>query len=247
MKLENSIFEEDYITGFSQTGIHNVLTNKSILSLMETIAGAHSGYVNYSFSELAKENKAWVLLNWKLQVLKRPTADEKITIKTWGRFNNKLFTIRDFKMFDEKGNLCALASSKWCLIDMLNGKITKLPENIQEIYHGFRDESVFNINDLPKLSIPEKTPDKCDTYKIRRFDLDINKHVHNLNYLDYAYELLPQNVYDDNELNNVEISYKKEIKYGDTIKSFLYTQNDIYKIVIKSEDESTVHAIIKIY
>ena len=39
MKLENSIFEESYLTGFSQTGVHNVLTNKSFLSLMETIAG----------------------------------------------------------------------------------------------------------------------------------------------------------------------------------------------------------------
>ena len=247
MKLEDSIFEEDYITGFSQTGIHNVLTNKSILSLMETIAGAHSGYCNYSFSELAKENKAWFLLNWKLQVFKRPTADEKITIKTWGRFHNKLFTIRDFKMLDEEGNICALGSSKWCLIDLINGKIAKLPENIEEIYHGFSDESVFNINDLPKLSIPDRAPDKCDTYKIRRFDLDINKHVHNLNYLDYAYELLPQNVYDGEELNNVEICYKKEIKYGDTIKSFLYIEDNVYTIIIKSEDENTVHAIIKIY
>ena len=247
MKLENSIFEENYITGFSQTGIHNVLTNKSILSLMETIAGAHSGYCNYSFSELAKENKSWVLLNWKLQVFKRPTADEKITIKTWGRFHNKLFTIRDFRMIDKAGNLCALASSKWCLVDLSSGKIAKLPENIEEIYHGFRDESVFNINDLPKLSIPTKEPDDCDTYKIRRFDLDINKHVHNLNYLDYAYELLPLSVYDNEELNNVEISYKKEIKYGDTIKSFLYSHNNSYTIVIKSEDESTVHAIIKIF
>ena len=123
----------------------------------------------------------------------------------------------------------------------------KLPENIEEIYHGFSDESVFNINDLPKLSIPDRAPDKCDTYKIRRFDLDINKHVHNLNYLDYAYELLPQNVYDGEELNNVEICYKKEIKYGDTIKSFLYIEDNVYTIIIKSEDENTVHAIIKIY
>ena len=97
MKLEDSIFEEDYITGFSQTGIHNVLNSLACISmcdfsLMETIASAHSGYCNYSFSELAKENKAWFLLNWKLQVFKRPTADEKITIKTWGRFHNKLFT-----------------------------------------------------------------------------------------------------------------------------------------------------------
>ena len=30
--LKNGVFEDTYTTSFSQTGIHNVLTNKSILS-----------------------------------------------------------------------------------------------------------------------------------------------------------------------------------------------------------------------
>ena len=38
---ENVGFEENYITSFAQTGVHKLLTNKSILSLMEKIAGAH--------------------------------------------------------------------------------------------------------------------------------------------------------------------------------------------------------------
>lgn len=248
MKLENSIFEESYLTGFSQTGTHNVLTNKSFLSLMETIAGTHSGYCHYSFNELGKENKAWVLLNWKLQVFKRPSADEKVFLKTWGRTRtSKIYVLRDFQMFNEAGELCAIASSKWCIIDITTGRITKIPDNLDEIYHGFRDESVFNIEDLPKLVVPEQEPVSSDSYKIRRFDLDINKHVHNLNYLNYAYELLPEDVFDGPELNNVEIVFKKELKYGDTIKSYLYKENDTYTIVIKNEDESLIHSIIKLY
>ncbi len=248
MKLENCIFEESYLTGFSQTGIHNVLTNKSFLSLMETIAGTHSGYCHYSFNELALENKSWVLLEWKLQVLKRPYADEKIVLKTWGRpLTSKIYVLRDFQMFNEAGELCAIATSKWCLINTTTGKIAKLPNNISEIYHGFRDYSVFNESDAPKLEVPDSAPIVSDQYKIRRFDLDLNKHVHNLNYLDYAYELLPENIYDGNELNNVEIVYKREIKYGETIKSFLYVQDNEYTIVIKSEDEKVVHSIIKLY
>ncbi len=248
MKLENSIFEESYLTGFSQTGIHHVLTNKSFLSLMETVAGTHSGYCHYSFNDLAKENRTWVLLNWKLQVFKRPSADEKILLQTWGRpLTSKVVVLRDFKMFNEAGELCAIASSKWCLIDMSTGRIAKLPDNLEEIYHGFIDESVFNIDDLPSIEIPNCEPVNSDVYKIRRFDLDINKHVHNLNYLDYAYELLPLDVYDGPELNNVEIIFKREIKYGDTIKSFLYVEDNHYIIVIKSQDESVIHSIIKLY
>ena len=54
-------------------------------------------------------------------------------------------------------------------------------------------------------------------------------------------------VYTGNELNNVEIAYKKDIKYGETIHSFLYVENNQYTIVIKDEDEQLIHSIIKLY
>ena len=245
--LDNGIFEDIYRTSFSQTGIHDVLTNKSILSILENVAGAHSAYVHYTFEDLAKENLTWVLLNWKLKVLKRIGGEENIRIQTWGRLVTKIFVLRDFKVFNEKGELCAIATSKWCLVDTTKGKIAKMPDNLQEIYGGFHDESVFGITDVPKLAQPTSTPIAADTYKIRRFDLDLNKHVHNLNYLNIAYELLPEDVYDGEELNNVEILYKRELKYGDIVKSYLYKDNDVYTVVLKSQDDSLLHSIIKLY
>lgn len=225
MKLENSIFEEDYITSFTQTGIHSVLTNKSFLSLMEIQAGAHSAYCHHSFSDLAKNDLSWILLSWKLKVYKRPKADEKIKVETWGREKNKIFVMRDFRITNENKEVLAIATSKWCLIDKKIGKIAKMPEDIDKIYHGFREENVFNEPYSDKISIPQTEPKFIDTYKVRRFDLDINKHVHNLNYLNFAYEVLPFDVFMGEELNNIEIVYKREIRYGDTIKSFLYEEN----------------------
>ena len=68
-----------------------------------------------------------------------------------------------------------------------------------------------------------------------------------MNYLNIAYELLPEDVYDGEELNNVEILYKKELKYGDVVKSYLYKDNDMYTVVLKSQDDSVLHSIIKLY
>lgn len=246
-KLENGIFEDTYITSFAETGIHNVLTNKSILSILENIAGRHSAYVHFTFTDIAKYNLTWVLLNWKLKILKRIGPEENIKVQTWGRYVTRIFVIRDFKIFDEEGNLCVIATSKWCLLDTQKGKIAKMPENLLEIYGGAHDESVFDINDIPKLIEPSYSHILSDTYKIRRFDLDLNKHVHNLNYLNIAYELLPEDIYDGEELNNVEILYKRELKYGDIVKSYLYKNDSIYTIVLKSQNDSVLHAIIKLY
>ncbi len=270
MKLNNGYFEEEFKVNFTQVGFHNELTNKAFLSFMEDIAGDHSTHFHMSFAELFEKNLTWVLLNWKLQILKRPIDNEELRVVTWGRFFNKLFVIRDFKVFNDKDELCAIASSKWCLVDVDSHKITRLPANIDELYGRFPDESVFGIEDLPKLNLPNESEKVKDTliYKIRRFDLDLNKHVHNLNYLDYAYEVLPEDVYfGESEFKNVEISYKKEVSLNEEIKIELYESNNdkvkikertnvtferftetpVYTVLIKSKDTDELHAIIKLY
>ena len=123
---------------------------------------------------------------------------------------------------------------------------------------------------MPKLNLPNESEKVKNSlvYKIRRFDLDLNKHVHNLNYLDYAYEVLPEEVYfGDNELKNVEIAYKKEVALNEEIRIELYesdndklkikertnvtferfTETPVFTILIKSKDENELHAIIKLY
>ena len=123
---------------------------------------------------------------------------------------------------------------------------------------------------MPKINLPNESEKVKDTlvYKIRRFDLDLNKHVHNLNYLDYAYEVLPEDVYfGESEFKNVEISYKKEVSLNEEIKIELYesdndnvkikertnvtferfTETPVYTILIKSKDTDELHAIIKLY
>ena len=270
MNFRDGYFEEEFKVNFTQVGFHNELTNKSFLSFMEDIAGDHSQFFNMSFADLFKMNLTWILLNWKLQVIKRPHDNDQLKVVTWGRFFNKLFVLRDFKVFDENNELCAIATSKWCLVDTNTHKMARLFPDLNVRYRKFPDESVFGIQDLPKLNLPNENEHPSNTlnYKIRRFDLDLNKHVHNLNYLDYAYEVLPEMVYfEDKELRNVEIAYKKEVSLNEEIKIELYeSDNDvvrikertnvtferfketpIYTILIKSKDNLELHAIIKLY
>lgn len=214
---------------------------------MENLAGAHSEYVNFSYKDLVKDDLTWVLLNWKLQVFYRPLLNTNLIVKTWGNFFNKAYVIRDFKIYDENNTLCAIASSKWCMVNTKKQRIAKLPENLDEIYYGFNEESVFKIKDIPKIKEPTKDPLNMDTYRIHRLDLDVNKHVHNLNYLNMAYEVLPDEVFNNLEFENVEIMYKKELKYGDMAKLYMYNDDSIYTVVIKSNDEDTTSAIVKLW
>ncbi len=83
-------------------------------------------------------------------------------------------------------------------------------------------------------------------YQIKRRDIDTNHHVNNLYYLDFAFDALPNDLWQV-YFDNIEIIYKKQIKLDDTIKCFYAYDNNQHIVTIKSEDLSVVHAIIKFY
>jgi len=45
---------------------------------------------------------------------------------------------------------------------------------------------------------------------------------------------------------DIEVMYKKEIKFGENVKCFYTIQDDEHIVTIKNIDETVVHAIIKI-
>ena len=79
-----------------------------------------------------------------------------------------------------------------------------------------------------------------------RKDIDINKHMHNLYYLDLAYEALPDEIYNKRPFDYVRITYKKEIKLGEKVNCKYVEQDGKYVIAIKSEDETVIHAIVEL-
>ena len=71
--------------------------------------------------------------------------------------------------------------------------------------------------------------------------------MHNINYLDLANEALPDEIYfNSKEFDFFQISYKKEIKLGETVKCKYAFVNNKHIVVIKSQDDTKLHAIIEL-
>jgi len=240
-----AIFENEYTISFRDLGNSNCITNKAFLSFMENIGGMHSDSVGLGINDIEKTNLSWVLLGWKVKIIKRALYGEVIHAKTWARHTNKFFTHRDFEFYDSKGELIAIATSKWVLIDINKQHLCKITDDILEMYKP-ETKTVFENSDIDKLEEPSTFSD-IYTYIVQRSNIDINNHMHNLDYLDVAYEFLPEKVYYNCDLKNVEIMYKKEIKLGDNIKCLYSFENGFHYITMKSEDEKILHAIVKLY
>lgn len=220
------------------------LTNKAILSFFEDIGGFHSNLVGYGLKDIEKTKLSWILLNWKIKVLKKINYnDAPIKVKTWSRGAVHACTFRDFEAYNSKGELCVIGTSKWTLIHLEKGLVRLTDELIRK----FEPEEKNVLPNFEFKKLPEfENYSNIFNYTVQRRDIDINNHMHNLCYLDLAYEALPKEIYENTSFTDVEIMYKKECSLGDKLKC-LYSYNDnSHFICIKSEDDNILHAIVKL-
>jgi len=241
-----AIFTYEYKTRYTDVGSNNKLTLKALVATLQQAAISHSEEAGYGVSTIDQTHLAWLLLDWKVQVISYPSSKETLTVKTWPRVFDKLYSYRDFEVFDDNNNLVAIASSKWFAIDTESKKIRKLTPEITEAYGEPITKCVFENAFNEKLKVPENLKLNFN-YEIQRRDIDTNGHVNNLNYIDFALETLDENIYNSNTFHSLEVIYKKEIKLHEKINCYYSLENSKHVITIKSEDNKTTHSVIKLY
>lgn len=211
-----SIYEIKLPVQFGDVDVKNRLTMKGALRLMQEAANCHSNQAGYGLNNIEETDFSWVLYQQRCRLLKRPRWNTMLTIRTWSRGADGLICLRDFEVLDESGENVAMATTGWLLVRASTQRMSKLPDGIMDAY-GTVERSVFgeSLKRLKPLPEAEKTWE----YTVLKRDIDINRHVNNLCYLDYALESLPAGIR-ETDFNDVDIMYKKASYLGDRIACF---------------------------
>ena len=238
------ILEKMYTVGNRDVGATKKATIKAMMKYLENIACSHSDMVGYGINTIEETGVVWILLDWKFKIIERPKYGQNIKVRTWSRKMEKCSAYRDFQILDENGNVLAIATTKWVLLDASTRKIQRIPEEFIAKYQSEPERNVFG-EEIEKLQETENEEYSVQV-KTRRTDLDINNHVNNLNYLDLAYEILPDEVYNA-ELKNVRITYKHQTEPGEIV-NVSYTKKENKNIItIKTENKEKLHAIVELW
>lgn len=238
------ICKTDFTIDYEYVDKYNKLTYKGFLRYLLEAGSKHSDIAGYGLKDISKTGLVWLVMGWKLKIFDRPSFDSIIHVETWYTESEKVCSYRDYKMYNDKNELIAIATSKWLLFNQNTNTIARITKDIISAYNP-NDEHVFD-EIIPKLYEPKGEAITTYNYSIMRRDIDTNNHVHNTNYLDIAIECLPEETYENMSYNMVEIMYKTQALLGDRTTSFYYHENDGDYVVIKSKDLSTLHCIIKL-
>ncbi len=236
-------FTHDFKITLSMLGKNIYVSNKGFLAILQDAAEMHSASIGCGVTDIDKTNYSWALLNWKVKIISRPKYGDVITVKTWSRYSTKLYSYRDFEILNSNGDIIAIATSKWVLIDVTKRKIAKLEPGFIDQYNP-EERSVFGIVELDKLEEPQNYSSSVD-YVIRKADIDVNNHVNNLCYLDIALEAYPEDSNEFNSCNEIEIQYKHQIRLDDNVTANYVLENGENYVVITSDNGNKLHSIVK--
>ena len=175
----------------------------------------------------------------KTIILKRPIKiDEQIKLYTRAAGRKRIQFIRNYWIEDEQGNEIAAIYSLWTLIDLKKRRITK-PEKIGIVMPELKEyqysiDSYHDIKDDLKL-------DYMMTRSVLYSDVDVNLHMNNSRYIEWALDVIPLEVFKDQYFREISVFFKKEMAPNTQAKIYCYLDDDYAKVVFKSLDEQLTY------
>lgn len=174
-------------------------------------AGEHAGERGFGFNFMATHNCTWVLSRLAIELTEYPRMHEPIAIHTWVEEVGRLFTNRSFSITGKDGKEIGYARSIWAAINLNTRKPTDLTllGELKDYIH----EAPCPISQPGKI-LPAENDTTGTPYLVKYSDLDINRHLNSIKYMEHLLDLFDIEMYKNKEVRRFEIAYLTEGKYG---------------------------------
>jgi medium-chain acyl-[acyl-carrier-protein] hydrolase len=228
-----SIWIEDYKIRFYEVDRYKKVTIQTLCNYIQESAANHIFSLGVGLPHLNAEKRTWILSRLLIRIHKLPKHGDQIKLKTWQVGVKKLFALRDFSLVDRYDDRVADATSCWLVIN--------IEKRIPERCDAYVDKMMPVAHMRAIDAMPSKIPSFCgfeyiSSTTVRKSDLDMNRHVNNVKYIEWLFEGLPDPVFQNLKMTLLEINYLNETNYGDTI--------EIHTRRFENEQNTFIHRFI---
>jgi len=224
---------ESYVCDFNERATLTVMVR-----FMLDAASIHAQRLGFGYEHILKDNVIWVLSRLSIQIDEYPEQNQDLTVETWIETVSRFFTQRCFRFIDQSGKEIGCARTVWAALDMQTRRPVDLLAWRPDMLDYIETEKQCNIEKMDKIP-PVEGIDSCMGYAVRYSDIDINKHMNSIKYIEHAINVFDLNKFKEKFIHKFEIVFLAEGMFGDKLK--LYVQNlseDEYLIDTKKGEES---------
>ncbi|MBQ7948968.1 MAG: hypothetical protein IJ284_04315 [Clostridia bacterium] len=218
MKLYEHI--KDFSIKYCDCDFKDEIKASVALALMEEVACSSADELGFGYQFVKPRGYAFMVTNICMEFLQPVPLGSTVRLKTWPLPPTRVTFGREYQFLLPTGETAINASSRWCMIDMKEGKIlqSKVLEN--QDYSTYNTTRVFE--DV-KWKIPTFLPDEGElryTMTVASSDYDHNMHVNNTRYADFCLNCFSIPELATSRLKKFSITYVKQCKEGDELRFY---------------------------
>ena len=185
---------------------------------------------------------AWVMLRLRLRFHRLPAWRDEGTLETWASGYRGALASREVRFLDTEGSVLAEGTSRWAVIDLARRRPTRLPPALANFPVPDRPAP---LADEPSAPSAPSSVNREVHLTIRHSDLDVNQHVNNVAYLDWALEAVPSDFREAHTLAEVDLAFKAESVFGDRVVSAVGPDGAALAHALTRQSDSTPLAFVR--
>jgi acyl-ACP thioesterase len=239
--MENLHIDYYDITSY-HAGFTHQLTPVSLFCFLQESAWRHADSRGFGWSHLAQRNEFWVLAKMHVHINRLPEWTEKIRLETWGKDPELLTAFRDFEFFDADNQSIIRATSSWHILNMQ----THRPTALSHFVDSFPIVNRHAIVEKPqKIQSPPSSSVKSAVSTVLPSDIDMNQHVNNTRYVQWAMDCIPFEFQKQHFLHEISVNFLSEARIGENYFVETYQNGLNFTHIILSEKENRKLAAVK--
>lgn len=226
------MYEYDSRIGFSSCDIHRKLTPAGLIDMFQDCSTFQSEDIGFGFDVLERQNLAWVINYWEINVSEMPCLCDRVKVGTFPYKINRFFAYRNFYMKNEKGDIIIKANTLWTLLNMEKTVPSRISREHEEAY-SVEEKLDMTYSDR-KVEIPQGddiSVSHKEAIVVGPHHLDSNKHVNNGQYVKIALEAAMF----EESFKSLRIDYRKQAVLGDVIVPIVYTKDKTVTVALSDE------------
>ncbi|MBO5832506.1 MAG: acyl-ACP thioesterase [Alistipes sp.] len=203
----------------------------SIISYMLNVAGTDAHRKGFGVAALQGHSFTWVLSRLAVDINTQPRQYTDIEIDTWVNEFNRLSSTRNFKMRIGE-DVIAAGVSQWCMLNMETRQAVDMTL-LKDVY-----DSAMVAEPSP-IAAPARLRDIESQASVSRpvvySDIDFNRHVNTLRYVDLIFDALPIELVEKNNGMRLDINFIAEALYGEVLTIGWRSEGSVWQFEISSD------------
>lgn len=215
MSETKEIFSQTWFLTAGETDAQGQMPITLMAARAIEIATNHANTLGIGYTNLAEHHLGWVLARITIDVVRYPRINETYSMQTWIEGYNRFLCDRCFEMTDTDGRPVAYIRSVWAAIDMRTRSLANLTE--LESTRFPICPRVCGVAKSPKPAAAKDADCATADYVFKYCDIDFNRHVNTIRYLQLVLNLYPMDTFDTNDIRTLDAQFDHECYFGESV------------------------------